>query len=211
MKFFNRNQPEATPPAGPGKQDLDLYWDPKMAEILEHWGDDNVWNEIQMFFSALQGRVLDIACGTGITIMKLKAYPALDLHGCDISDLLIRKGVEKGIPPEKLRVCDATRMPYADQEFDYSYSIGSLEHFTEAGIRDFLKEARRVTRKASIHMLPTSKSGRDEGWMKTLQSFHNNSGPWWKARFESEFRQVKSIRSKWEDSLSAGYWFVCNG
>jgi len=211
MKFFNRNKPETPPPSGPGKQDLDLYWDPKMAEILEHWGDDNVWNEIQMFFAALQGKVLDIACGTGITIMKLKAYPDLEVHGCDISDLLVRKGVEKGIPPETLRVCDATRMPYADQEFDYSYSIGSLEHFTEAGIRDFLAEARRVTRKASIHMLPVSKSGRDEGWMKTLQSFHNNSGPWWKARFETEFRQVKLIRSKWEDSLSVGYWFVCNG
>lgn len=210
MKLFNKKRAGWTAVSAPAKQDLDLYWDPKMAEILEHWGDDNVWNEIQMFFSVLEGKVLDVACGTGITIMKLKTYPALDLYGCDISDLLIRKGVEKGIPPEKLCVCDATRMPYANQEFNYSYSIGSLEHFTEEGIRDFLKEARRVTRKASIHMLPVSRSGRDEGWMKTLQSFHNNSGPWWRERFESEFGRVSLIRSKWEDSLSVGYWFVCS-
>ena len=209
MPFFNRKKPVTNVPV-PSKQDLDLYWDPRMAEILEHWGDNNVWNEIQMFFSVLEGKVLDIACGTGTTIIRLKQYVALDLYGCDISDLLIRKGVEKGISPQKLIICDATRMPYANQNFEYSFSIGSLEHFTEVGIQDFLKEARRVTRIASIHMLPTSKSGIDEGWMKTLQSFHNNSNIWWQQRFENEFRQVKVIRSKWEDRLSNGYWFVCS-
>ena len=209
MPFFNRKKPVTNVPV-PSKQDLDLYWDPRMAEVLAHWGDNNVWNEIQMFFSVLEGKVLDIACGTGTTIIRLKQYVALDLYGCDISDLLIRKGVEKGISPQKLIICDATRMPYANQNFEYSFSIGSLEHFTEVGIQDFLKEARRVTRIASIHMLPTSKSGIDEGWMKTLQSFHNNSNIWWQQRFENEFRQVKVIRSKWEDRLSNGYWFVCS-
>lgn len=209
MNFFNRKKSEAVEVSDPGRQDLELYWDPKMAELLEHWGDDNVWNEVQMFFSVLQGKVLDIACGTGITMMKLKQYPALELYGCDISDLLIRKGVEKGIACEKLTVCDATQMPYANHEFDYSYSIGSLEHFTDTGIHDFLKEARRVTQKASIHMLPTSKSEKNEGWMKTLQSFHNNSNSWWLEKFKNEFEQVRVIRSKWEDSISNGYWFVC--
>ena len=209
MPFFNRKKPVTNVPV-PSKQDLDLYWDPRMAEILEHWGDNDVWNEIQMFFSVLEGKVLDIACGTGTTIIRLKQYAALDLYGCDISDLLIRKGVEKGISPQKLLICDATRMPYANQKFKYSFSIGSLEHFTEAGIQDFLKEARRVTQIASIHMLPTSKSGKDEGWMKTLQSFHNNSNIWWQKRFKNEFHQVKIIRSKWEDRLSNGYWFVCS-
>ena len=52
----------------PNNQDLNLYWDSKYAEVLDNWGKDNVWNEIQLLLSSLNGKVLDIACGTALTI-----------------------------------------------------------------------------------------------------------------------------------------------
>lgn len=192
-----------------GAQDLDLYWDPQMAEILDTWGTGTAWNEIQLLLANVRGRVLDIACGTGKVMTLLAPYPALELHGFDISDFLIGKALARGIAPDRLKVADATATPYADNAFDYGYSIGSLEHFTEDGILKFVREAYRITRHATFHMIPTSRSGRDEGWMKTHQSFHNNSVAWWLARYRSAYATVHVLDSAWQDKISVGKWFVC--
>jgi ubiquinone/menaquinone biosynthesis C-methylase UbiE len=180
-----------------------------MADVLETWGEGNVWDEIQLLLINCQGRVLDIACGTGKTMAVLAFMRQLEISGFDISDMLIGKAVARGLSPKRLQVADATSMPYTDAEFDYSYSIGSLEHFTESGIDRFVQEASRVTRLASFHMMPTSRSGRDEGWMKTFQSFYNNSIPWWEQRLRKGFSEVVVLPSKWNDDLSVGNWFVC--
>ena len=193
----------------PEKQDLDLYWDENYVDILDEWGKDNVWNEIQMFLSCSKGKVLDIACGNGITIKILEKYEGIEVHGFDISDLLIDKAVQKGIPKERLKVADATKTDYLTGEFDYSYSIGSLEHFTLEGIDKFLAECARYTKTASFHMIPTSRIGKNEGWMKTKQSFFNNSDEWWLEKFTKHFSKAYSIPSKWEDEISFGRWFVC--
>jgi ubiquinone/menaquinone biosynthesis C-methylase UbiE len=194
----------------PESQDLSPYWEAKMAEILETWGEGNVWNEIQMFLLDAQGKVLDIACGTGKTMQTLEALnPKLELYGCDISDLLIEKAKARGLPSQRLLVCDATKMSaYADQSFDYAYTIGSLEHFTIDGIDKLLAETRRVVRKHCFHMMPTSRSGKDEGWLKTYQSFHNNSVDWWLGHFSKHFKNTRVFESAWNDDISVGKWFV---
>jgi len=202
--------PEAVPEksVNPDEQDLDLYWDPAMAEKLENWGTKTVWKEIQLLMVNCSGDVLDIACGTGKTMQLVSKFP-VRVYGCDISDLLISKALEKGIPSESLKVCDATKMPYADNQFEYSYSIGSLEHFTDEGIQAFVKECYRITRKGSFHMLPVSRSQADEGWMKTNQSFFNNSVEWWVDKFGAAYDKIYVLDSTWEDDISIGKWFVC--
>lgn len=197
-------------PGSEGQQDLAVYWDAEMAQVLESWGVGNAWNEIQFLMSQTRGKALDIACGTGKVISLLADIPLLEVHGCDISDMLIAKAMERGIPAAHLEVCDATQLPYQDNAFDYSYSIGSLEHFTDEGITKFITEAARVTRNGSFHMMPTSRSGRDEGWMKTYQSFHNCSPAWWVSRFEQAFGQVRILDSTWNDRISVGKWFLCH-
>ena len=88
-------------------------------------------------------------------------------------------------------------------------SIGSLEHFSEQGIRACAAEAARVTRDFSAHMVPVARSGRDEGWMKTIQSFHNNRVEWWLEKFRASFPVVEVIDSRWNDKISVGKWFIC--
>jgi ubiquinone/menaquinone biosynthesis C-methylase UbiE len=193
----------------PHAQSLDDYWDPKVAAILETWGDDNVWVEIQLLLARRKGKVLDIACGTGKTMQILGRYPQLEVHGFDISDLLIKKAVERGIARERLRVLDATRTNYRDGEFDFGYSIGSLEHFTEEGILGFLRECKRVVGGLAFHQIPVSNDGRDQGWIRTFQSYHNNSVDWWMERFRQVYPQVEAIDSVWKDGNSKGKWFVC--
>lgn len=191
-----------------GLQDLDVYWDPKMAAALETWGEQNVWKEIPLLMVNCSGNVLDIACGTGKTMEILSKFP-LNIFGCDISDMLIEKATERGISRDHLLVCDATKMEYESDFFDYAYSIGSLEHFTENGITELLAECYRVTKKMSYHMIPVSRSGKNEGWLKTYQSFHNNSVDWWLEKYKSVYTTVYVLDSSWDDEISIGKWFVC--
>jgi len=192
-------------------QDLNLYWDSEMAQILETWGERNVWIEIQYLLYNCKGKVLDIACGTGKTIELISKFPQIKVYGCDISDFLISKAIERGIKNDRLTVCDATKTNYLDKSFEYAYSIGSLEHFTDDGIINFLSECNRIVRKTSFHMIPISRSGENEGWIKTYQSFHNNSTQWWLDKFNSEYKTVYVLDSTWEDDISIGKWFICMG
>lgn len=191
------------------EQDLRIYSDQAMADALEQWGVGSVWDEIQYLLINCHGKVLDIACGPGGTMRLLGNYSDLELHGIDISDLLINQAIKGGIDPTRLRVGDATSMPYEDHAFEYGYSIGSLEHFTDQGILAMLHESRRVVRQATFHMIPISRSGQDQGWLKTVQSFHNNSVEWWLGKYQSVYSDVTVLSSRWEDELSVGKWFIC--
>lgn len=192
------------------KQELDLYWSEDMASQLEKWGESHTWIEIECLLVNCGGKVLDIACGTGVNIINMQKFTNLEIHGFDISDYLISKAIAKGVDKNKLKIMDATKTDYMDNEFDYSYSIGSLEHFTEEGIERFLKECSRYTFKKSFHMIPVSASGLDEGWMRTNQSFFNNSEKWWLSKFEKYFKKVIILKSGYYDTnLSVGRWFVC--
>jgi SAM-dependent methyltransferase len=196
--------------AAPDEQDLGVYWDPKMAALLETWGIGNAWNEIQLLLVNTEGKVIDIACGTGKVMTLLAPYPRLEVHGFDISDFLIQKAIDRGIPRDRLKIADATKTDYPDHAFDYGYSIGSLEHFTEDGIVAFAAETRRIVKRASFHQIPTSRSGKDHGWIKTLQSYHNNSVGWWLERFHTAYPTVHVFDSAWNDKISVGKWFVCS-
>jgi SAM-dependent methyltransferase len=195
----------------PDQQDLEIYWDPKMAAALEHWGEGNAWLEIQIFMSLCTGRVLDIACGTGRVMAINARFPLIEVHGCDISGFLIDKAKEHGIDPARLRVCDARHTGYPDAHFNYAYSIGSLEHFTEPGIVEFLQESRRITARTHFHHIPTSRSGRDHGWITPHQSYFNNTVDWWLVKFRSVCSSVHVLDSTWQDDASVGKWFVCSG
>lgn len=190
-------------------QDLDVYWNQSMVDELEQWGEGSVWEEIQYLTINCHGKVLDIACGPGTTMRLLAKYPDLELHGIDISDLFIKQAIKQGIDPTRVRVGDATSMPYEDNSFDYGYSIGSLEHFTEQGVLDMLGECKRVVDKATFHMIPVARNGKNQGWLKTVQSYHNNSVDWWLYKFHSAYADVTVLSSRWEDEISIGKWFIC--
>jgi ubiquinone/menaquinone biosynthesis C-methylase UbiE len=191
-------------------QALDIYMDESFAKILEEWGNGSVWNEIQIFLAHRQGSVLDLACGTGRVHDFLKDNPALDYYGCDISPFLIEKAVKRGIDAKRLSVGDATKLEYRDSQFDYLFSIGSLEHFTMTGIRATLEECKRVCSGFTFHMVPVSGSGFDEGWMVTSQqSYWLNSERWWLEIFQEIYgHTVRTMRSTWNSPTMCGAWFI---
>lgn len=195
--------------APPSSQDLDVYFDPAMGEILETWGKDHVWKEIVFLSAPLSGRFLDIACGTGAVMEILRDQLGIEVVGCDIAEPLLDRARLKGFADHQLRKEDASAMSFADNEFDYSYSIGSLEHFTLEGIDGMVSESARVSRHGAFHMIPVSRTGADEGWMTTFQSYFNNSQDWWLPKFQKHFREVHVVDSGWNDKYSHGRWFIC--
>lgn len=192
------------------KQNLHPYWDGDFAEMLETWGEKNAWHELDYLMAFRSGKVLDIACGTGKNMLDLSKFANLNLYGCDISDFLINKGIARGISADRLVVCNATKLPFEDNEFEYSYSIGSLEHFDMASLDLAISESKRVTQLASFHQVPTSRNQRDNGWIERTQSYWNNSVEFWVSRFKKHYKQVDCLPSLWDDTESIGYWFICS-
>lgn len=192
------------------RQDTDIYFDPKFAGLLETWGVDNTWQEIQFLLGHRHGKVLDLACGTGRTHDFIKQFEQLEYYGCDISQPLIEKAIARGIQKERLHVADATKLDYSDDEFRYVFSIGSLEHFSVTGLQAAIGECGRICRGINFHQVPVSRSGLDEGWITPYQSYWNNSEAWWRDQFKRVFRQnVWVMSSKWSDRISRGAWFIC--
>lgn len=192
-------------------QDLNVYYTEEMSNILDTWGERNAWIEIQHIFQNFDknSKILDIACGTGKVIQILQQNLSLkNIHGCDISDHLINKGISRGISRDRLKVCDATNLPYNQDEFESCYSIGSLEHFTVEGINKFLQSSRKVTKNYHYHMIPVSKNNKNEGWIKRYQSYHNNSVSWWIDVCKNYFEYVMVLDSSWEDQESIGKWLI---
>ena len=192
----------------PEVQELGLYFDPEMAKVLDTWGERNTWIEIQHLLYDKKCKILDIACGTGKVIEILSKQNLSDIYGCDISDFLIEKAKSRGIDKDKLKVCDATALPYLENEFDFCYSIGSLEHFTLEGITKFLQSSKRVTKYKGFHLIPVSKSNKDEGWIHNYQSYFNNSEEWWLDICKNNFDNVEIMDSSWEDDISIGKWLI---
>jgi ubiquinone/menaquinone biosynthesis C-methylase UbiE len=192
------------------RQDIEIYSDPKFAEVLENWAVDSAWKEIQFLLGNRKGKVLDIACGSGRAQSFLSRFNQLEYYGCDISQLLIDKAVERGISPANVSVQDATTLRYGDKSFDYTFSIGSLEHFTIDGLRSVIAESDRVCSGLSFHQVPVSRSGFDEGWITPYQSYWNNSVEWWLEKFSVQFgKDVWTMDSHWGDRQSRGAWFIC--
>ena len=193
-------------------QSLDVYWEDNYVETQAmSWGEGTVWNEIQYLLANAEGKVLDIACGPAPTMEIIeKTNINIKAYGCDISDRLVNQAIDRGVSEDRIIIEDATNMSYEDGYFDYSFSIGSLEHFTEEGIDAFIDEAFRVTKIGSFHQVPTLMDGRVSGWVNLQQSFHNMPISWWKEKFERKFPYVKTLDSSWSDVLSNGTWFICH-
>src|SRR5712692_104841 len=110
----------------------------------------------------LQGKILDVGCGDGITDLGvfLRKRPQLFV-GLDLEDNfreLQRMMRENGLPfaswPENLifRQVDANHIPYPDDYFDVVISWGSLEHIT-GGYLQTLKEIKRVLKDGGLFFL----------------------------------------------------------
>jgi len=97
--------------------------------------------ELEVARPLAEGRkVLEAGCGTGLILQALKETAAHAV-GADLSAGMLRGSVEKGLD---IAQADLTRLPFADDTFDFVCSFKVLAHVPP--IQEAIAELVRVTR-----------------------------------------------------------------
>lgn len=108
------------------------------------------WFPEEILNQYAKGRILDIGCGIGKHLGSIKNFE--EKYGIDPSELAIKEA-KKEFPECKFIVGSAYNLPFADNFFDFVYSIDVIEHLKEP--EKMLKEAKRVLKKGGIFILQT--------------------------------------------------------
>ena len=112
---------------------------------LKYWS--SVVKDFSDYYNLVDGsKILDVGCAKGFMLYDFyKLNPNLDLHGIDISKYAIDNSV-----PEikyKLKVANATNLPYEDNFFDLVIAINTIHNLDKAECTTALKEISRVSKK----------------------------------------------------------------
>lgn len=104
-----------------------------------------LWNEALSRMPEHAGSVLDIGCGGGGFLRKLRGrYPGAELHGIDISEDAVAMTSETNAGDERLqlRVASVESLPFGDGSFD---AVTAMEtYFFWPDAEQGLREASRV-------------------------------------------------------------------
>ncbi len=91
-------------------------------------------------------RVLDVGCGSGYFLHRLRDYGAGEAHGIDLMENRIAAGRER-YPALHLHVGSATELPFEDGEFDLVTQFTCLSSILDDEVRlAAAREMRRVSR-----------------------------------------------------------------
>ncbi len=89
-------------------------------------------------------RVLDVGCGTGYYLHRLRDYGAGECHGIDLLEERVAEGRER-YPALELQVGNAAELPFADGEFDLVTQFTCLSSILDDNVRlAAAQEMRRV-------------------------------------------------------------------
>ena len=109
-------------------------------------------------------RVLDVGCGSGYFLHRLREYGAGECHGIDLMENRIAAGRE-ALPGADLRVGSATELPYADGEFDLVTQFTCLSSILDDEVR---LAAAREMRRVAARLGPLVRHARAlEAWHRT--------------------------------------------
>ncbi|MGR6973797.1 class I SAM-dependent methyltransferase [Streptomyces cynarae] len=104
------------------------------------------------------GRLLDVACGTGIVTRRLAAArPGLRVVGADLAYGMACRAA--GRLPGAVVLADSRRLPFADGAFDAVTSVWLL-HLLDGpdAVRDVLAECARVLRPGGVYVTTVDKA-----------------------------------------------------
>jgi SAM-dependent methyltransferase len=101
------------------------------------------------------GKLLDVACGTGEWLMATKALGATTA-GIDISQVATEI-CRRYSPDSEIHCGSAEKLPFADREFDFISCLGALEHFLDP--HTALREMIRVAKPNALFLLLVPNSG----------------------------------------------------
>ncbi|MEU4034771.1 class I SAM-dependent methyltransferase [Streptomyces collinus] len=104
------------------------------------------------------GRLLDVACGTGIVTRRLAAArPALRVTGADLAPGMARRAAAR--LPGSVLLADGRRLPFPDAAFDAVTSVWLLHLLAgPADVRAVVTECARVLRPGGVYVTTVDKA-----------------------------------------------------
>ncbi len=111
------------------------------------------WSEVQR-----ATQILDVGCGIGGSSLYLAKQFQASVTGITLSPVQVQRAQERaklaGLAVHtQFLVADALNLPFADQSFDWVWSLESAEHFADK--QKFLQEAYRVLKPGGVLMMAT--------------------------------------------------------
>lgn len=128
-------------------------------------------------------RILDVGCGKGFMLFDwTKVVPGVEINGIDVSEYAIEHAKEE--IRDRVRVGNATSLPWPEKHFDLVYSLNTLHNLHNYELDKALREIERVGRK---HKYICVESWRNEAekvnllyWQVTCEAFHSpQAWEWW--------------------------------
>jgi SAM-dependent methyltransferase len=127
------------------------YWDGPRHTGYGGYRYDGRWRKVadQMveYYGIRPGdRILDVGCGKGFLLYDFtQAVPGVEVRGIDISQYAIDHAKEE--VRDRLSVCNARQLPFADGSFDLVVSITTLHNLPCFDMKQALAEIQRVGRR----------------------------------------------------------------
>jgi SAM-dependent methyltransferase len=113
------------------------YWSEVVKKFKEYWKLTS------------ENSILDIGCAKGFMLYDFSLLiPGLKIKGIDISSYAIKNSIEK--VKNNLQVCDAKKLPFEANSFDYSISINTIHNLEMDECAEAIKEIDRVSKKSSF-------------------------------------------------------------
>jgi len=123
--------------------------------------------------------MLDMGCGRGTSVrLILELFRPARLVAFDIDAPVVeqarRRQASHPVAEVELRVADATRLPFADAEFDAAFELGILHHIPDW--RAAVREAARVLKPGGVFYFAEPSYGRIHRGMYFLLGHPKDAG-----------------------------------
>ena len=128
-------------------------------------------------------KILDVGCGKGFLMYDFtKVVPGLELHGIDISTYAIDNAKDE--IKDRVKLGNATALPYPDNYFDFVYSITTLHNLHCYDLDKALREIERVGKKNKYVCVESYRSEEEKAnllyWQVTCEAFNTPAEwEWW--------------------------------
>ena len=96
-----------------------------------------------------ENSILDIGCAKGFMLYDFSLLiPKLKIKGIDISSYAIENSIDK--VKVNLQVCDAKKLPFETNSFDYSISINTIHNLEVDECAEAIKEMIELVKKVHL-------------------------------------------------------------
>ena len=128
-------------------------------------------------------KILDIGCGKGFLLFELtRVMPGVEVFGVDISKYAIENSKEE--IKEALQVSNAINLPFADNYFDFVFSITTLHNLHCYDLDLALREMERVAKSKKYLCVESYRNEEEKAnllyWQVTCEAFNTpQEWEWW--------------------------------